>query len=119
MRAHVGQHILLKDVKSDACGWCGLSCYTSLDETSKKKGQKYYKPKSKCLYFWPSPATPMESTKNKPCTNYTRHCPVCTEGVWRYHMEDHFGERHPSHEIPPGLLPSEEEVERVKSMKYK
>lgn len=43
MRAHVGQHILLNDVKSDACGWCGASCYTTLDETSKKKGVKYLK----------------------------------------------------------------------------
>ena len=119
MRAHVGQHILLNDVKSDACGWCGGSCYTFLDETSKKKGQKYYKPKSKCLFFWPCVSTPMESTKNKPCTNYMRHCPVCTECVWSYNMENHFGERHPSHEIPPGLLPSEEELIRVRNIQYK
>ena len=119
MRAHIGQHILLGNVGSGACGWCGGSCYTSLGETNKKRGTKFYKPVSACTYFWPLSKTPQQSTVNRPCTNYVVHCPVCSEGVWRYNMSSHFEERHPTHEIPAGITPTEDEITLVKNMIYK
>ena len=34
-------------------------------------------------------------------------------------MKNHFDERHPTHEIPENAMPDEEEIVRVKNMKYK
>ena len=33
-----------------------------------------------------------------------------------YHLEDHYKERHPTHEVPVDKIPGEEEIERVKTM---
>ena len=117
MRAHVGQHILNNHITSDSCGWCGLKCYSFLEETGqKKRGMKYYKPKSKCPYFWPLGRKPLESTTQRPCTNYVEHCTVCGECVWKYAMIKHFEERHENHEAPQL---NQEEVDRVKNLKFK
>ena len=118
MRHHIGQHILHGHVGSAVCGWCGgtCTCNTFLERSHRKQGIWFYKPKSTCSYFWPLRSIPNQSTAKKPCTNYVVHCDVCTECVWKYHLEDHYKERHPTHEVPVDKIPGEEEIERVKTM---
>ena len=46
MRAHVGKHLLQKDVEqgSNICGFCGLAtCSNTLRVTSQRQGKIYYK----------------------------------------------------------------------------
>ena len=118
MRAHIGQHILNKDVAGEnVCGYCGGTCYTSFERSSKCQGVWYYKPKSGCLYFWELNKRPQDSSKDNPCTNFVVHCALCGECVWKYNMSHHYASKHSDHVDVPSL--DEGEVKRVKDMKYK
>ena len=51
-RGHVGYHILMKDIATNVCGFCGLqSCSNKLKQSSKSSTTKYFKLESSCAYF--------------------------------------------------------------------
>lgn len=117
MRHHVGQHILNGDVEGEnVCGYCGGSCRTYLERSTRSKGQWHYKPNSNCQYLWELTRCPGESTSNQPCSNYVEHCRLCGECVWKYNMASHYGAKHADHVEVPAI--SEAETKRVKDLKY-
>ena len=113
LRAHVGQHIVIGDVSGEnVCGYCGSTCYTSLERSSKCQNEWYYRPKSSCKNFWELSKKPTVSSDKNPCTNYVEHCKLCSECVWKYNMACHYASQHPDHEDVPVL--DEVELERMK-----
>ena len=53
MRKHVGKHVLSNTLQHtlSTCGYCGRSsCESHLKQTSRKKGQVYYRTETNCRY---------------------------------------------------------------------
>ena len=101
MRAHVGKHILRKDISGpNICGYCGRGCNTVLEKTHKKRGEWFYRPKSVCPYFMKLRRVPQVSSRINPCTNYIQHCSVCGTCIWKYNLTLHFQEAHQELQAP-------------------
>ena len=116
LRIHVGKHIINGDIKGEnVCGYCGGTCYTALERSTKTKGNWLYKPNSRCKLFWAMFRKPGASTPTAPCSNFVEHCKVCGESVWFYNMGCHYSANHSEHEDVPVI--GEEEKKNVRAFK--
>ena len=100
------------------CGFCGRDiCQTSLEETSKKKGEKHYKiKKTNCPYSNILLRKPTKANRVNPCTNYLEKCNACGADVWKYNQKKHYELVHQEMEDVPQL--DEHEIDLVKKLKY-
>ena len=119
MRGHVGYHILMKDIATNVCGFCGLqSCSNKLKQSSKSSTTKYFKLESSCAYFFAYGRKPVYSTREK-CSNHLARCDVskCSAHVWKYNMVNHYEECHNSINIPEHFIISEDEKKSISTFK--
>ena len=104
MRAHVGVHILSKDVVgSNICGFCGRgTCMTKCKNKSKKGGIPIYTlDETDCAYFFAYGRSKVFNKRTNICTNRFDQCPIkgCFSEIWKYNFKSHLQEKHP-HEDP-------------------
>ena len=102
MREHVGHHIIANTIqtedKENICGFCGMSCSSTLAETSRGRGKTFFrKIESLCTYKIEYGKIPSQPSRENPCTNRLLHCSIkeCRKVVWSYNIKPHFEKMHP------------------------
>ena len=60
----------------------------------------FYSTKSNCPYFVSVKRKPTKSSKKFPCLHCLEACIVCKQGVWKYNMQKHYKNTHPTYEEP-------------------
>lgn len=101
---HMGAHILHDHrVKggNQPCGFClsfGGACKIVLRRgRGADKADVIDKDKSRCPNIRKLQLrTAEEFTSNNPCTNRPLPCPVCEATVWKYNLEQHLDQHHPT-----------------------
>ena len=84
--------------KENICGFWGLTCSSTLEETSRGKGKKFFaKIESLCLYKCDYGKVPSKPSRENPCTNRLIHCSIkeCKKVVRSYNMSHHFSKVRP------------------------
>jgi len=124
MRQHIGQHLINNDIEhhSKNCGYCGkIGCSITLEQTSGRGAQKVYGPKSAdCDYFYPFSLKSAEKISAlNPCTNRPVKCDLCKLVVWSYNIRIHYEQNHPNNDLPEIYLLKNDEVEKLKALKFK
>jgi hypothetical protein len=97
MRTHVAKHILNNKTVEGVCGFCGLTCDSSLEirESSGAGFQTNFKPHSNCTYINHFNLGSVERTsKHSPCSNRPVLCRVCQQIVWSYNLTYHYKIKH-------------------------
>ena len=106
LRAHIGRHILKKDVSSLACGYCGS--FEWLLYRTEKTTHKTIIPASNCkLYIKFSLKSALTSRERTPCSNRPVSCQLCKNVYWSYALQDHYTAVHTGETYP--LVISDEE----------
>lgn len=92
---------IFNQISSDyPCGFCGESSSTNGKCTvSIAAGGKAASTCPDTYRFAIAPASKI--SKQKPCTNVPIRCAFCVETHWKYNMENHLRERHPSWKNDP------------------
>ena len=115
MRKHVASHIIKKSLnhQTGTCGYCGEECVCKLVQTSKKKGQSFFRVESNCQFMLAGKNQAKRSRRN-PCTNTLLKCSECTSDIWKYNMSLHFEANHPDCQIPNKFQISDAESKEMK-----
>ncbi|KAG1673443.1 hypothetical protein FOA52_002209 [Chlamydomonas sp. UWO 241] len=122
MREHIGHHILIGDIPTSACGFCGQvgDCHSYLDRGSKRS----IVPVSSCAYFYKFSVKVTQQAHGK-CSNLPMLCSACMTPtyVWKYHMERHWEAVHPdltqAGQMPKEYTLSELERSNISNLKPK
>ena len=115
LRQHIGLHIILGDVSSAVCGFCGedKGCRSWVERTSGSGATKSLGVASDCpLFVKFSLKSAQKPTKNGPCTNRPFYCnePPCNSAsIWTYHAPAHYSEKHFGVALPDAIALKDEE----------
>ena len=97
MLHHVAKHILNNQTVNDACGFCGLSCDSSLEikESSGAGAAQNYRPDSNFSYDYKFTfGAVLKTSKHSPFCNRPVICRVCPQVVWSYNLPFHYKIKH-------------------------
>jgi hypothetical protein len=119
IRNHIGRHLVLKEIDPNPknCGLCGMiGCSIDIVITGRGKAAVGV-PNSDCKYFDKfSINCAKKSTGLSPCTNRPINCEACNNCFWSYNIEAHYKVDHLSLEVPSSLIPSKEEIKKLKNL---
>jgi hypothetical protein len=120
-RTHIGAHIIMEQLSSAVCGYCGgIGCDSWIQRTSGSGVHKTLGPGSNCLKFYKfSLASAMKSTRTGPCTNRPFSCNIgdCRSVfLWTYNAEDHHRLHHTNVAVYDEYIITEEEKILIKKI---
>ena len=124
MRQHIGQHLITNDIIPNPknCGFCGLiGCSIALECTSGRGANKTFGPVSvDCKYRYNFSLKSAEKISAfNPCTNRPIKCEMCSLVVWSYNMKSHYSMAHSNNDLPEKYLLKDDEIKKLKALKFK